>query len=181
MKKHCAGVYYHDPCGGNEVRKCSDYFIDDTATAITQNTLQGDNDIFQQAQHDEQTHAYTLNAMGHRIENAKSGYYILHFVRDKILPSCGLIHELEGSITIQEAFDFDPVVMKRLQPFQAHRTLGCHVAINGQSRRQFIVLQKKYKNGQQKYGDLFCRRKKKSRHMMHILKKQSNILHRRHV
>ena len=136
-------MYYHDPCWQNEVRKCGDYVIDDTATAVTENTLQGNNNIFQQAQHDEQVHAHTLNSMGHRIENAKSGYYILHLVRDKILPSCGLIHELEGQITIQEAFGSQPVLMKRLQPFQAHRTLGCHVAINGQSRRQFLVLKQK--------------------------------------
>ena len=99
--------------------------------------------------------------MGHRIENAKSGYYILHFVRDKILPSCGLIHEMEGSITIQEAFDSEPVVMKRLQPFQAHRTLGCHVAINGQSRRQFIVLKKKIQEWATKIRGSFLSKKEK--------------------
>ena len=161
MQKHCSGMYYHDPCWTNEVKKCGDYFIDDTATAVTANTLHGSNDIFQQAQHDEQVHAYTLNSMGHRIENAKSGYYILHLVRDNILPSCGLIHELEGQIIIQEEFDSEPVLMKRLQPFQAHRTLGCYVAINGQSRRQFIVLKQKIQEWATKIKGSFLNKREK--------------------
>ena len=79
----------------------------------------------------------------------------MHFVRDSIKPSCGLVHELKGEITIQEAFDSIPVRMKRLQPFQAHKTLGCFVAINGQSKRQFLVVKNKYRNGQQKCADPF--------------------------
>ena len=103
------------------------------------NTVEGGRIIFEQAQHDEQAHAHTLNAMGHLMENAKSTYYIMHHVRDHILPSCGLIHELTGDIYIQETFESEPVRMRRLQPFQAHKTLGYFLTINGQSKRQFLV------------------------------------------
>ena len=68
---------------------------------------------------------------------------------------------MEGTITIQEAFDSEPVVMKRLQPFQAHRTLGCHVAINGQSRRQFIGLEKKIQEWAAKIRGSFLSKKEK--------------------
>ena len=161
MKKHCAGVYYYDPSGDNEVRKCGDYFIDDTATAVTMNTVEAGRTIFDQAQHDEQVHAHTLNAMGHLMKNAKSSYYIMHHVRDHILPSCGLIHELNGEIYIQETFDSEPVKMHRLQPFQAHKTLGCFIAINGQSKRQFLVLKSMIKEWAAKVSGSFLTKKEK--------------------
>ena len=85
----------------------------------------------------------------------------MHFVRDSIKPSCGLIHYLEGEITIQEAFDSIPVRMTRLQPFQAHKTLGCFVAINGQSKRQFLVVKKQIQEWAAKVRGSFLNKKEK--------------------
>ena len=99
--------------------------------------------IFDQLKHDEQKHAHILFAMGHKLALDKCSYYILHFVRDGIKHRCSLIDEYPGDIWLQETFTSTPVRVKRLQPFTAHRTLGCYIAIDGNSRRQFNILMAK--------------------------------------
>ena len=65
------------------------------------------------------------------------------FARDGIKHRCCLIHEYPGTLELQEAFDSLPIRVKRLQPFAAHRTLGCFIAIDGNSGKQFRELLEK--------------------------------------
>ena len=48
MEKSCAGMHFHDPTHQLSIRKRGDFFLDDTATGITINTVHPDKNILQQ-------------------------------------------------------------------------------------------------------------------------------------
>ena len=140
MEERCAGMHYHDPSNDIQVKKRGDFFVDDTSTGVTENRLFGNNTILDQLAHDEQVHAHVLYAMGHRLALDKCCYYLMLFVRDGVKHRCCLVHEYPGEMELEEAFDSLPVQVKRLQPFEAHRTLGCFIAIDGNQGKQYREL-----------------------------------------
>lgn len=150
MEERCAGMHHYDPDQKNQVKKHGDFFVDDTSTGITQNTVFYDNSILDQLAHDEQVHSHILFAMGHNLALDKCRYYLVLFKRDGIKHHTCLVHEFLGELTLQEAFDSLPVTVKRLQLFAAHRTLGCFLAVDGNQGMQYRVLMKKVKDWNRK-------------------------------
>ena len=144
MEKAESGMLFYDPTGSVKVRKQGDYFVDDTATGVTLNTLRQDQrDIFQQLQFIEQLHSDILFSMGHKLAIDKCSFYAADYCRGKFKHDFKLIHEIPGSISIREAHTSEPIAVKRLQPFQAHKTLGCHIALNFNKNMQYRQLHKK--------------------------------------
>ena len=146
MADRCAGMKFLDPSGTIYVKIRGDFFVGDTATGVTLNTVFLNFTILQQLAHDKQIHAHFLFTMGHKLALDKCSYYILTFVRDGIRHRCCLIHECPGEMHLRETFTSNPVKVKRLQPFTAHKTLGCHIVIDGNQRRQYKVLSEKVSN-----------------------------------
>ena len=61
------------------------YFIDDTATGATINTLKADQrDIFEQLQFIEQLHSDILFSLGHKLAIDKCSFYAADFQRGKL-------------------------------------------------------------------------------------------------
>ena len=155
MEERCAGMHYYDPTNDISVKKRGDFFVDDTSTGVTGNAIFKDKTILEQLAHDEQVHAHILYVMGHKLALDKCCYCIMVFARDGIKHCCCLIHEYPGNLDLQEAFDSLPVRVKRLQPFAAHRTLGCFIAIDGNSGKHFRVLWDKVKTWNRKVTSSF--------------------------
>ena len=84
MEERCAGMHYYDPDHKHDVKRRGDFFVDDTSTGVTQNTLFPNNNILDQLAHDEQVHSHVLYAMGHKLELDKCNYYLVTFKRDGI-------------------------------------------------------------------------------------------------
>lgn len=144
MSEANSGMKFADPTYSLKVRKQGDYFVDDTATGVTLNTLKQDQrDIFEQLQCLEQLHSDVLFSMGHKLAIDKCSFYAADFNRGKYKHEFKLIHELPGSLHVRETHTSNPIPVKRLQPFQAHKTLGCHIALNFNQKMQFRKLNDK--------------------------------------
>ena len=153
-------MYFHDPTYSIKICKQGDYFIDDTATGVIINTLKADQrDIFEQLQFIEQLHSGILFSLGYKLAIDKCSFYTADFQRGKIKHEWKLIHELPGSVHIREGHHTQPIGVKRLQPFEAHKTLGCQIALNGNQRRQFAVLNDKLSAWNSKIVSSFLNRK----------------------
>ena len=155
-----SGMSFSDPTYSIKVRKQGDYFVDDTATGVTLNTLRADQrDIFEQLQDIEQLHSDVLFSLGHKLAIDKCSFYAADYIRGKIQHEHKLIHELPGTVHIREGHTSHPTNVKRLQPFQAHKTLGCHIALDSNQKRQFIVLNDKLKTWNSKIVSSFLNKK----------------------
>ena len=144
MAKKGTGMFFHDPDKKLTVRKQGNYFVDDTATGVTLNTLRADQrDIFDQLNFIEQLHSDILFSLGHKLAIDKCSFYAADYIRGNLKHAHKLILELPGTIHIRETHTSNPINVKRLQPFQAHKTLGCHLALNYNQGKQFRELHKK--------------------------------------
>ena len=144
MAKKGTGMFFHGPGKQLTVRKQGDYFVDDTAIGVTLNTLRADQrDIFDQLNFIEQLHSDILFSLGHKLAIDKCSFYAADYIRGKLKHEHKLIHELPGTIHIRETHTSNRINVKRLQPFQAHKTLGCHIALNYNQGKQFRELHKK--------------------------------------
>ena len=156
MAKSGTGMLFNDPSYSIKVKKQGDYFVDDTATGVTINTLRQDQkDLFDQLNFIEQLHSDILFSLGHKLAIDKCSFYAADYVRGKLKHEHKLIHELPGCINIRETHDSSPISVKRLQPFQAHKTLGCNIALNYNQGMQFRVLHKKLEHWNSKVKSSF--------------------------
>ena len=130
MTEAKSGMQFEDPSYSIKVLKQGDYFFDDTATGVTLNTLKQDQrDVFDQLQFIEQLHSDILFSMGHKLAIDKCSFYAADYITGKYKHDFKLIHEFPGAIHIRETHTSEPITVTRLQPFQAHKTLGCHIAL----------------------------------------------------
>ena len=107
-------------------------------------TLKADQkDVFDQLQFIEQMHSDIRFSMGHKLAIGKCSFYNEDHHWRGIKHEWKLIHELPG------------INVKQLQPFQAHKTLGCHIALNGNQKRQFLVLDDKLRKWNNKIVSSF--------------------------
>lgn len=135
---------FHDPTYSLKVKKQGDYFVDDTATRVTLNTLKQDQqDVFDQLRFIEQLHCDVLCSLGHKLAIDNYSFYAADYERGKCKHVHKLIHEMPGSINIRETHTSAPISVERLQPFQAHKTLGCRLALNFNQNMQFRKLHEK--------------------------------------
>ena len=141
IKKNCAGMKFSDPNGEIVVHKYSDMFVDDTATGTNKRALTSTSSVSEQIQRDEQLHAFYLYSAGHLLAVDKCQWYNIDFKRNGINHHMIKNEELDGSVKIKPTFTSDPVEIKRLQPSQAHRTLGHFLAPDGNHNKQKQVIQ----------------------------------------
>ena len=144
MEKNCAGMLFQDPEKQISVRKNGDMFVDDAAIGVTEN-VKVCSTVLEQLEHDQQKHGYYMFAEGHKLAFDKCYYYLIDFVRDGYSHRHKLVHELDGELALKEGFDTQYKPIKRLQPFACHRTLGIHIAADGNQKGQIRVLESKIK------------------------------------
>ena len=65
MKQSNTGMKFVDPTGDVIVEKNGDFFVDDTATGVTENKISDDKIVLEHLQKDEQKHTFLLFASGH--------------------------------------------------------------------------------------------------------------------
>ena len=156
MSKCGTGMHFFNPTKSTTVRKQGDYFVDDTATGVTLNTLKSDQrDIFDQLNFIEQLHSDILFSLGHKLAIDKCSFYAADYHRGKLKHDYKLIHELPGCVHIRETHTSAPINVKRLQPFQAHKTLGCQISLNVNQGKQFRELHKKLESWNSKVKSSF--------------------------
>ena len=146
LAREGAGMRFISPDRSIIVTKNGDLFVDDTALGITAGTVKDGNTILQQLQKDEQKHAFLLYAAGHRLALQKCCYYLSSYKREGTKHRHALIHEYPGELKLQEIFGGTLKTVRRLQPFEAHRTLGNYITINGRQDAQLRFLQKQVNN-----------------------------------
>ena len=142
LEHECAGMMFISPDKKIIVTKRGDLFVDDTALGVTANRIKNGNTVLQQLEQDEQKHALLLFAEGHRLALQKCCYYISTYIREGTKHRHKLIHEEPGELRLREGYGLELKTVKRLQPFEAHRTLGNFISINGRQTCQFRHLKK---------------------------------------
>ena len=146
LEREGAGMRYISPDKKIVITKNGDLFVDDTALGVTEGMVVEGRTVLEQLQKDEQKHALLLFAAGHRLALQKCCYYLSGYKREGTKHRHALIHELPGELKLREVFGGELKTVRRLQPFQAHRTLGNYLAINGRQDAQMRFLTKQVEN-----------------------------------
>lgn len=81
MNNMCTGMIFKDPFGNVVVVKIADYFVDDTATGVTENAVEDERSVLEHLQDTEQKHADILHVCGHKLALDKCVYYYTKFKR----------------------------------------------------------------------------------------------------
>ena len=135
MNDQCPGMKYEDPFHTICIVKVANFFIDDTATGCNTSAIKGDKSLLEHLQQTEQLHSGLLFASGHRLALDTCIYYVIHFKRKgyKCVPLSNA--ELPGEMILKDAETGKDIVIKRLEPHEAHKTLGIHLALDGSQRQ----------------------------------------------
>ena len=149
MAKNCAGMKFQDPDHAITIEKNGDLFVDDTAIGVTDNAKTKET-VLEQLEFDQQKHGLYMYSAGHKLAFDKCYFYLIDFIRDGYGHRHKLIHELDGSLELREGFDTQYKPIKRLQPFASHKTLGIHIAADGNQKGQKRALKKKIEEWCQK-------------------------------
>ena len=136
LNDKCGGMRFQSYDGKIIVVKKGDFFIDDTATGVTADCVQGGNTVIMQLKNDEQLHAFLLFAAGHRLALHKCSFYLVSFERKGLGFRFLSAEELEGQLHLREGFDEPPKEVPRLEPWQAHKTLGHYLSVSGNTDKQ---------------------------------------------
>ena len=142
MGKKCTGMHFQDPEGKYNIKRNADFFVDDTALGVAHANM-SENESIASLQRDQQKHAYLLFATGHKLALDKCHYYWVSFIREGTRHRHKLIHEMPGDLKIKPGYNMDEVIIRRNQPFQSHKTLGCQIAVDMNQKGQIRIMKKK--------------------------------------
>lgn len=109
MSKHCGGMHFLDPTLTLHVKRRGDYFVDDRANGANGHALKDHSNVLDQVRHDEQLNVHFYYKTRHRHKT---------------------IAEEPGELYIQETFTSNLVPVPRMEPSEAHESLGCLIAID---------------------------------------------------
>ena len=124
------------------VEKYADMFVDDTATGVTGNNVPIGETTLQHLERDEQKHALLLYASGHLLALYKCIFYYYDFKLQGTRFVHTTIGETPGEMKFKPKFDGYVESIRRLEPDDAHKTLGIFIAITNNQARQFDELKK---------------------------------------
>ena len=134
---------FSDPQKILHVKRTGDHFVDDRANGTNASAIQTDLTVLEQLQQDEQFHAHVLFSLGHKLAIDKCKFHFVTFQRSGILHHHTLSQDNPGTMSIQEMFSSIPATVRRLEPHQAHQSLGCLITIDGNQEEQFEVILKR--------------------------------------
>ena len=142
MDKTNTGMHFADPTNTIEVRKTSDLFVDDTATGVSSNQIKDGRSALEHLQEDEQKHAFLLYSTGHLLALYKCMFYFFQFCIKGTKFVHTNISESPGELHLRPKYGGHSESIKRLEPNKAHKTLGCHPAVDGSQTEQFKIIKK---------------------------------------
>ena len=123
MKEKNTGMKFCDPTGEVLVEKNCDFFVDDTATGVSENCITDGASALKHLRRDEQRHAFLLFAAGHLLALFKCIFYYYSFK----LVGTRFVHtrneDLPGELLLQSKYDGEYEKIKRLQPDGSHKKL----------------------------------------------------------
>ena len=99
--------------------------------------------VFEHLAHTEQKHDHELFAAGHKLALDKCSYYLTDFKRHGPSLKYRWIQDLPGELHLNETFHHNLVRVPRLQPNQAHKTLGHNLALDGNNKQHLKIMQQK--------------------------------------
>ena len=140
MAKSNTGMTFSDPTGTISVNKRGDFFVDDTATGVSENNIHDGKTVLQHLEKDEQKHALLLFATGHMLALYKCLFYYSVFKLSGTKFVHSTISDEPGEIHIRPKHNGFLEKIRRLEPNEAHKTLGCHVAIDMNQEKQIEIL-----------------------------------------
>ena len=130
MNRCNTGMTFQDPTGSIKIHKCSDFFVDDTASGVSANNITDLGNALKALQQDEQKHALLLSATGHMLALYKCLFYFYFFKITGTRFVHTSIEESPGDLFIKPKYNGFTERIRRLEPSEAHKTLGCHIAID---------------------------------------------------
>ena len=91
-------------------------------------------------QSDEQIHGFLLFASRHLLALFKCFFYYFAFklVGTKFVPTRN--EELPGKLFLQSKYGGKQEEIRRLQPDEAHKTLGCHISVDMSQEKQLEIV-----------------------------------------
>ena len=140
MNRCNTGMTFQDPTGSIKIHKCSDFFVDDTASGVLANNITDGGNALQALQQDEQKHALLLSAIGHMLALYKCLFYFYFFKITGTRFVHTSIEESPGDLFIKPKHNGFTERIRRLEPSEAHKTLGCHIVIGMNQKKQLEVL-----------------------------------------
>ena len=141
LNDKCGGMRFQSFDGKIIVVKKGDFFIDDTATGVTADCVQDGNTVLMQLKNDEQLHAFLLFAAGHRLALHKCSFYLVSYERKGLGYRFLSAEELEGQLHLREGFNEQEKKVPRLEPWQAHKTLGHFLSVSGNTDKQVETIE----------------------------------------
>ena len=90
------GMKYEDPYREIKICKVAYYFVDDTATGVSDDAIQDNHDVLYHLNNTEQKHAHVLFAVDHKHTLDKRSYYLVDFKRSGTHHKYKLISEYDG-------------------------------------------------------------------------------------
>ena len=150
MKKSATGMKFTCPWNENTIEKIMDFFVDDTKKGC--NTTKEGRTIMQQTQYNMQKHANYISSTGGALALDKCHFYHVTFTFDKngdqqICESTNLTTE---PLIIEDPYGTGNMVIKKLQPWEYHKTLGYYISPDGSSKKQSSELLKMANDWKQK-------------------------------
>ena len=143
MKDKCSGMQFTSPDRTILIKKRGDLFVDDTALGVTEGCTEIGNSIVDQLTVDGQQHALSLYAEGHRLTLPKCSWYLAEYVREGVSHRHKMIHEAPGELKLREGFGMDKKTVRRLEPFNTHKTLGNYISLDGKQTGQLRFLKER--------------------------------------
>ena len=96
--------------------------------------------MLEHLQKDEQKHAFLLFASGHLLALFKCVFYYYAFK----LVGTKFVHtrneELPGKMFLKSKYGGEDEEIIRLQPDEAHKTLGCHISVDMSKKKQLEMV-----------------------------------------
>ena len=140
MERENTGMRFVDPTGDIVVTKTIDLFVDDTATGVTENNIALGESTLEHLEKDEQKHALLLYASGHLLALYKRIFYFSKYKLKGTKFVHTSIEESPGELHLKPKFDGYTESIRRLEPDDAHETLGIFVTITNNQSKQLSVL-----------------------------------------
>ena len=150
LQVNSVGMQYTDPTRQIQISKIGDFFVDDTSTAVTEETIPKHSTILKELGNTEQKHAFYLFTLGHKIAFDKCKYYLAEFIRDGIRYRHKSIQEHPGELHLREGFNQQPTKIERCEPWVEHKTLGHYLSIDGTQTNHYKTIHQKMQNWRNK-------------------------------
>ena len=142
LNKYGTGMCFTDFKKEIKVEKAGDFFVDDTSTGVTENQVPDWSTILKELAKNEQLHAYIMYCEGHKIAFDKCYFYLSGYK----LKGIKFVHQtsadMPGELWLREGYGLEPIQIRRLEPSEAHKTLGHYISIDGDNTKQLAQITK---------------------------------------